>query len=260
MPIAKILEMLSVDKLDESKQTEIQDALTTIIDTKAVELSESKLEEALVEEKEKLVEEYEQKFETYKDDVTSKFSNFVDSVLDEEMVIPEKIVRYARLGELYEDLIDQFKVRLAIDEGLLNGEVKSMLKEAKDEITSLRDEVNSLTGTKLQLEQDAKKMATHIHLRKKCDGLTESQKASVMSIFEGSTVEEIDKKFELVSESIVTKEEGTKVDEGTEGSEGADDTKVDEGKGTSQAEPTKEVVTEGSLMDQWKKILSENKF
>ncbi|NIQ07682.1 MAG: hypothetical protein GWO20_18795, partial [Candidatus Korarchaeota archaeon] len=108
--------------------------LTTIIDTKANEIAESKVEEALVSEKEKLVEEFEEKFEDYKEDVTSKFSNFVDGILEEEMVIPEKIVRYARLGELYEDLIDQFKVRLAIDEGLLDAEVKGMLGEAKEEI------------------------------------------------------------------------------------------------------------------------------
>ena len=195
MAFEKVLEMLGVDKIDEAKQTEIQEVLNTIIETKATEIAAGKVEESLNEEKEKLVEEFEKKFEDYKEDVTSKFSNFVDSILEEEMVIPEKIVKYARLGELYEDLIDQFKVRLAIDEGLLDAEVKGMLGEAKEEIVKLRGDVNELTGTNLTLEKDARDLATHVYLRKKCDGLTESQKTSVMGILEGSSKEDIDKKL-----------------------------------------------------------------
>jgi hypothetical protein len=258
MDIEKILEMLGVEKLDESKQTEIQDTLATIIEAKAKEIATDKVEENLVIEKEKLVEEYETKFEDYKEDVTSKFSNFVDSILEEEMVIPEKIVRYARLGELYEDLIDQFKVRLAIDEGLLNDEVKGMLKEAKEEIETLRSDVNELTGTKLQLEEDAKKMATHIYLRKKCDGLTETQKSTVLNILEGSSQEEIDSKFDVIVESISTKTE-EKVDESTEEKINEEETKTST---TVVDEETKQTMNEsnGSMMDYWKKMIRENKF
>lgn len=270
MDIEKVLEMLGVEKLDESKQTEIQETLTTIIEAKAQEIADGKVEEGLVSEKEKLVEEFETKFEDYKEDVTSKFSNFVDSILEEEMVIPEKVVKYARLGELYEDLIDQFKVRLAIDEGLLNDEVKGMLKEAKDEIVTLRGDVNDLTGTKLQLEQDAKEMATHIFLRKKCDGLTESQKSSVMSILEGSNQDEIDKKFDVIVESISTKDEineddTTNTTDTNLNEEDTTDVKINEDdskkSSTEVSEEIKEQMNEsGSMMDYWKRMIRENKF
>ena len=263
MDIEKVLEMLGVDKLDESKQSEIQETLSTIIESKAQEIADGKVEEGLVSEKEKLVEEFETKFEDYKEDVTSKFSNFVDSILEEEMVIPEKVVRYARLGELYEDLIDQFKVRLAIDEGLLNDEVKGMLGEAKEEIVSLRSDVNELTGTKLQLEQDAKEMATHIFLRKKCDGLTESQKSSVLNILEGSSQEVIEKKFDVIVESISTEtvvtEETTEVVT-EEKVEVVTEEKVEST--TVVDEETKKQMNESGndMMSYWKKMIRENKF
>lgn len=254
MPLKKVLEMLGVEQIDESKQTEIKDVLETIIEAKAGEIAKIKVEESLNEEKVKLVEEFEKKFEDYKEDVTSKFSNFVDSILEEEMVIPEKIVRYARLGELYEDLIDQFKVRLAIDEGLLDAEVKGMLGEAKEEITKLRSDVNELTGHKLQLEKDAKDLATHVYLRKKCDGLTEGQKSSVMSILEGASKEDIDKKFSIVLESIGT----------TSGTEVITEEVVKEVVKESTTEVSAEVkesMNENhSMMAQWKKMLRENKF
>jgi hypothetical protein len=264
MTLEKILEMLGVDKIDESKQTEVKDALETIIEAKAGELVEAKVEASLNEEKEKLVEEFEQKFEDYKEDVTSKFSNFVDSILEEEMVIPEKIVKYARLGELYEDLIDQFKVRLAIDEGLLDTEVKSMLGEAKEEIENLRGEVNELTGTKLQLEKDAKDLATHVYLRKKCDGLTEGQKTSVMNILEGASKEDIDKKFEIVVESIggEATESTEEVNEETEETTETETVNEETTESTTEvSEEVRETMNEGNtIRDQWKRMLRENKF
>lgn len=264
MAFTKVLEMLGADKIDESKQAEIQEVLNTIIEAKASEIANGKVEASLNEEKEKLVEEFEKKFEDYKEDVTSKFSNFVDSILEEEMVIPEKIVRYARLGELYEDLIDQFKVRLAIDEGLLDGEVKSMLGEAKEEIVTLRASVNELTGQKLTLEKDARDLATHVYLRKKCDGLTESQKSSVMNILDGASKDEIDRKFKIVVESIGTKPVETVVEETETKEEETAEVIVEETKvsQTEVKEEEKPVVTETTnpMMAQWKRMLQENKF
>lgn len=255
MNISKVLEMLGVDKIDESKQTEIKDTLKTIIEAKATEIAKESSAKLIAEQRQQLAEEFETKFTTYKDDVTSKFSNFVDSILDEELVIPEKIQRYARLGELYEDLINQFKVRLAVDEGVLSDEVKGMLKEAKTEIVSLRKEVNELTGKKLELERDAKDLATHIYLRKKADGLTESQKTTVFDLLEGADKETIDKKFDVIVESLKPVEE-TKIDETTtvitEQSKGVTEVVI-----TETTTDTK--TTLDPLMEQWVKSLKENK-
>ncbi len=256
MPFDKILEMLGANKIDEAKQTEVKNALEVIIEAKSKEIANDKLQESLITEKEKLVEEFEKKFEDYKEDVTSKFSNFVDSILEEEMIIPEKIVKYARLGELYEDLIEQFKVRLAIDEGLLDSEVKSILGEAKEEITKLRNNVNVLTGQNLTLEKDARDLATHVYLRRKCDGLTESQKSSVMNILEGASKEDIDKKFEIVVESISHKKEAEVVTE---------EVIVVKEEKKSTTEASTEVKTamnenKNPAMEQWKRILRESKF
>lgn len=199
MNLDKIFEMLGIDKLDESKQSEVKEKLQSIIEVKVEEATKEKL----AEEQEKLVEDFEKKFEEYKEDITSKFSNFVDSVLDEELNIPEKVMEYARKGELYEDVIEQLKVRLAIDEGLLDDEVKGLLKEAREEIKSLRDDVNTLTESKFELEDDAKKMAAALYLNEKCEGLPEARKKRVISLLEDITdKEKIDEKFEIVLETV----------------------------------------------------------
>lgn len=204
----KIFEMLGIEKLDESKQTKLKETLQTVIDLKSQEIAESKVETILEEEKSKLTEEYETKFGEYKDSITTRFSNFVDTILDEEMIIPENVVRYAHLGELYEGLIDQFKTRLAIDEGMISKEVKDMLKEAKDEIQTLRSKLDEKTGKTLELEKDAAEMAAQLYIRKKCEGLVESQKKRVVSLIGDEVVKEnIDKKFKLIVESMKLTEE-----------------------------------------------------
>ena len=199
MDLKKILEMLGVDKLEEGKQDEVKQGLETVVEAQAKEKAEGMLQE----QKEQLIEEMEGKFDDYKKDITSKFSNFVDSILEEELVIPDKVMEFARKGELYADLIEQFKLRLSIDEGLLDEEIKQLLREAKDEIVSGRDEIDNLTSDKLDLEVKQQELEAQMYLRKKSDGLTESQKIKIFDLMEDVTdLEEIDRKFDLIVESI----------------------------------------------------------
>jgi len=199
----KIFEILGIERLDESKQVELKETLKTVIDIKATEIAESKVQVLLGDAKTKLKEEYEVKFDEYRDSLTSKFSNFVDSVLDEEMIIPENVIKFARQGELYHELIEQFKTRLAIDEGMISAEVRAMLKEAKGEIEALRDKLDKSKGENLTLEKDASEMAAQLYIREKCDGLTESQKKHVTNLLGDEVVKEnIDKKFDIIVKTM----------------------------------------------------------
>jgi len=246
----KIFEMLGVEKLDESKQTELKETLRTVIELKAQEIAESKVDALVEEKKQELVEQYEEKFNSYKDSITSKFSNFVDNVLDEEMIIPENVLKYAKLGELYHDLIEQFKMRLAIDEGMISEEVREMLKEARDEIVTLRESIDESTGKVLELEQDASEMAAQLYIRQKCDGLTESQKKKVIDLLGDEVIKEnIDSKFETIVESLnLLKEE----DDDDSDDEGSSTDRDGDGDGVFEAVCTecgnKESVKEGDDM------------
>jgi hypothetical protein len=121
-------------------------------------------------------------------------------------------MKYAKVGELYHDLIEQFKIKLAIDEGVLDDEVKGLLGEAKEEILSLKSQVNKLTGEKMTVEEDAKQMAAHIYLRKKCDGLVESQREYILNLLGDITdAKEIDRKFEYAVKMSESFEPGAEV-------------------------------------------------
>ena len=268
----KLLEMLGVEKIDENAQDKIKEHLDTLVEVKAKEFSKSTLDE----EKENLIKTYEDKFEDYKEDITSKFSNFVDSILDEEMTIPEKVLEFAKKGELYHDLIEQFKIRLSVDEGLLDEEVKGLLQEAKDEIINLRSDLDEKISKELELERDAQKLASALYLRTKTDGLTESQKTHVFEILEGETDKEvIDRKFTIIVENIKTVDEKEKKededDEEDEDKKKKKDEDEKKGKGKTEVEDDEEDEdkkkkkdeSNGSPFEEWKKgyvkILKENK-
>jgi len=207
----KLLEMLGIQKLDEKEQEAVKDKLETLIDLKAKEA----VDEMLTTEKDKLIEQYEEKFDAYKEDITSKFSNFVDEILDEQMTIPDKVLEFARKGELYSDLIEQFKVRLGVDEGLLDEEVKALLKEAKAEIQNLRSQLDESIADKLEVKGDAQELASELYIRKKSDGLTVEQATHVMQMLEGvKDRNEIDRKFEVIVEAYSKKNDDDEDDDG----------------------------------------------
>lgn len=204
----KVYELLQVDKLDEEKQNEVKEKVNEIVEMKSKELAKEISENAVEEIKEELIEDYEKKYEEYKEDVISKFSNFVDDILEQEMQIPEKVLEYARKGELYEPLIEQFKVKLGIDEGAVQDDVKDLLREARDEIKKLKSVTNEDRKKIMELQEDAQEMATYIYLLKKCDGLSEGVKKKVVSLLEDvKSKEEIDRKFDLIVDSVSSSKE-----------------------------------------------------
>jgi len=264
----KLLEMLGANKLDESTQTQIKEKLETLVEVKAQE----KLNSILKEEKDKLVESYEAKFEEYKEEITGKFSNFVDSVLDEELTIPDKIIEFAKKGELYHDLIEQFKIRLSVDEGLLDEEVRGLLKESKEEILRLRDDLNKQINENLEVRKDAQELASEIYLRRKCEGLTEDQRKYVMEMLDGITDKsEMDRKFDVILESYKEKVEEKKDEKETKGKgkveeeEEEDDEEEKEEEDDEEEEEVKKKKKDESLspfenyVKQYQKVLQENK-
>jgi len=211
MNIEEIKKILGINTLDEAQQTLLVEKLEMLIDVKARERADS----IVSEEKERLVEEYETKFDEYKKDITSKFSNFVDSVLDEELQIPERVMEFAKKGELYNDLIEDFKKRLAIDEGVLSDDVKSLLKEAKDEILKLKDQTNELTSKNMELESDAKEMASQLYIQRKCEGLSEAKRIKVVGLLgDLRSKAEIDKKFDFVVDHVIKEDETPEIPAG----------------------------------------------
>ena len=258
----ELLKLLNASALNESDQEALVEKLEVLIEAKAQE----KVEVLVNEEKERLVTEFEDKFEGYKDEVFSKFSTFVDAILEEEMIIPDHIVEYARKGELYEDVIEQFKIRIGIDEGVLDEEAKEIISEAKDEILSLRDQLDEAISENMEAKALLSEAKIEFYKNELCEGLTFSQKSKIMPLLEGITSEEdMDRKFKILSEAFLLesededeKEEDEDSDEKDKKKKDEDDEDLDEStKGKGASEVT--VINEDTNKDFFSKFLDSQK-
>jgi hypothetical protein len=220
-----ILKLLGVDKLEESDQTAITQKFNDLVDLKVKE----KVNEQLESEKASLLEYYEGKFETYKEEITDKFSSFLDNILEEELQIPEKIQEFARKGELYHDLIEEMKLRIAIDEDTLDEEARNLLSEAKEELVNLKNQYNELFEKYTEVSVDAKEFAADLYKHDISEGLPVDEKESILALLEGiSDKEEIDRKFALLVESGVHKKKKKEKEEEHDEDEDEDDKKCNE--------------------------------
>lgn len=198
----KIYELLGMDKLNEDSQKELKKNLDMIIETKVSE----QVTERLDEEKEKLNEFYEEKFDEYKDEITEKFSDFVDDVIEEEIKLPDYVKEFARKGELYEDVIETLKSKIAIDEATVNDETIEILQEAKSDIEDLREKVDSLMESNMEYKKDAKDMALALYIMESLEGLTSRERKKVLSVIENMDIRDkndADEKIEFVIETIL---------------------------------------------------------
>ena len=179
--------------LNEAEQI-IKKKIDDIVELKAKEMAT----EMLDEEKAVLLEKYEKKFEDYKNELVEHLSNFIDKIID-EMEIPDYIVEWARKGELYDDVIETLKTRMAIDEGLIKKEVKTLLHEAKDALAEKDAKINKLISENLEKEADLRTLAAELYVRSKTDGLNESTKLKALNLLAGITdKEEIDRKLDII--------------------------------------------------------------
>lgn len=270
MPMKDILKMLNVEALDESVQSQVKDKINSIIDEKAntkaeviaAETISEKVKAAVDEATESTINDLETKFDDYKLEISEKFSDFVDGVIEEELEIPKNILEYAHKGEVYSDLIDQFKIRLSIDEGVLDEEAKGLLKEANDELDSKDEKINSLMAENIDLKADNKDMAISLYINEKCEGFTSSQRDKMSIVLEGlKTQEQIDEKFELVKGLIIeSKKEDDYEDE--EGTGDMDDEDMDEKKKSKKKKMEEEKsckkTNEGLTQDDNVDLIDEN--
>ena len=202
-----ILAMLNLGNLNEEAINALSEKINSIIDLKVHE----KVQEKETQIKEEILELYEDKFETYKEEITEKFSNFVDEVLNEELVIPEHILEYAKKGELYFDLIEQFKTRFIIDEGHISDEVKSLLKEARDEIMSLKSKLNETISESLDNEAELNQLKIKNFIMEKTESLPYDKAVTIREMFEDEkNFDRVYSKIDSLIETIIPNKENGK--------------------------------------------------
>jgi len=115
------------------------------------------------------IEGIEKDHEQFKDKLSDTTAKTINEILEEDLTIPEKVLEYASKGELYDDLIKQFKIRMSVEEGMIDEPVKKLLKEAKEEIIKLRANIQKAKTSTAMIKEDIKEMDAQIYAYEKIE-------------------------------------------------------------------------------------------
>ena len=157
---------------------------------------------ALRDKKVKLVNEEVKKFE-------EKMVNKLDSYLEHKFkdLVPQTLVESVAKLEVYEPLVEAIKNTFETKGIKIDDKGFSILKEAKSEIVETRKKYDKLMEEKIALESASEKLLGKYLLNEKCDGLTEAQEKKVKSLLEDASYEDIEKRFNIVRDLVIS--EGT---------------------------------------------------
>lgn len=239
MKLDKLIEFIEKEgkvELSEGFKTKLEDAIKVALVEKDTEIEGLKeiMKEAKTEIeagrtelqalKEGTLEDAKTAIDEYKESLVEKVNGYLESEL--QNLIPENLVEAQAKVEAYEPIVEQVK---GVFKGFgveIDSEAHEVLKEAKTEILGLQKSYDTIVAEKLTLEEKAAALLAKYTLKEKCDGLTEAQVEKVNTIFKGSSVDEINEKFESVADLIIAEGSDTgdkNIDGKGVGSDSADD-------------------------------------
>jgi len=184
----------------------------TEAETKADELikENEELKSEIETLKENTLSEVQKEVEAYKESLVEKISAYLDVEL--EKLIPEDMAEAIAKLEIYEPIVEGFKAIVGKYGIEMESEGYELLKDAKEEIETLRESYDEATEKAVNLANEMEKINATVTLMEKCNGLTEDQKKKMVVIFKGKSTDEINERFDEVRDMIIeatTKKDNT---------------------------------------------------
>lgn len=192
------------DMIDE-KVNILVEAKIKELEDKAEEFCTKEVSERLVVEKESLIKEYDAKLEKFENNIVEKLDLFLETEITNN--ISDEMIGKIAINETYrpivEDIVKIFEEKYAA----LDTEGYGILKEAKEEIVKLEEEVSNHIADKMELQTESDKQKSVILYLEKTEGLTKTQKDKVLTLIEGKDYSTVKKTITSVIDLVVENED-----------------------------------------------------
>ena len=135
----------------------------------------------MLEHKKKL----ESKFETSSYRIEDRCERLITDFFSETLSLPAEIKKYAQIGIKYQNFIDRFKSRIALDDCVVSGEAKELLHTAKAEILKLRSNIRKAKESTSQVKRDMRVMERKLYCNEQIETLkTDTKKRKAKRLTE----------------------------------------------------------------------------
>ena len=195
----------AIKEMIEEKVQILIDAKTKFLEEKAEEFCTIEVNERLKTEKQKLIKEYDNALEKFENNIVEKLDMFLESEITSN--ISEEAINKIAINETYrpivEDIVKIFEEKYVA----LDTEGYGILKEAKESIVKLEDEVSNTIADKMELQTENDKLKSGVLFLEKTEGLTKDQKGRVLTMIEGKSYKDVKKTIASVIDLVVEHEE-----------------------------------------------------
>lgn len=177
----------------------------------AEESSEYRAEvEAMVLEEAKALKERQdaalvEEVKKFRQEMVEKVSDYLEAQL--EQAIPEELMEAAAKLEVYEPLVEAVQAAFAGNFIKLDTTSYSLIKEARDEIATLKNQVQDYAKKEVHLKKEMKKVERNMKIEGLTEGLTAKQKSRAIKLLEGVEVDNLESRFETIRDVIIESEE-----------------------------------------------------
>lgn len=182
--------------LEESYNQKISE-FKKVTTEKLEEISENYCELKIKEEVSKKVvqleEAYESKIQKLEENVLDQLDKFIDAEISEK--ISDDLLSEIAINEAYKPVIAGIQ---ALFEGNLVGldsDGSKKIKELEAKNKEISDKLNEAYEEKIKVHEKNDKLKSALLISSKCDGLTNTQKNRVISMFEGKSYDEVNSKI-----------------------------------------------------------------
>ena len=135
------------------------------------------------------IEEIRNDFETASDRIEDRCEKLITDFFSETLSLPAEIKKYAQIGIKYQNFIDRFKSRIALDDCVVSGEAKELLHTAKAEILKLRSNIRKAKESTSQVKRDMRVMERQLFAWREIDTLkTDLQKRKAKQLTESGNL------------------------------------------------------------------------
>lgn len=219
---ARLEAKLEIEKeLIESETKEKYDTIlaekTQEFESKVTSLEESFV--AKVEEfKTTLTEETQEKVSTFKDEKEAELETFVEGIiekLDEYLdleiskALPDDQIENSAKIAVLEPIVHGFKSVMQENYIKFDEEQFGLLKESRSEILKLRDQLAESVKDQMDMNKSFKSLEKDVKISKVCEGLTESQRERASKLLEGCDASEVEKRFSMIRDMVITEEKSS---------------------------------------------------
>ena len=131
------------------------------------------------------IKQLEENFIEAQDRIEDRCERLITEFFSESLDLPREIKKYAKIGMRYENFIDRFKTKIALDDCVISGEAKELLQISKAEILKLRSNISKAKMSTAQVKRDLRVMERQIFAYREIETLkTDPQKRKAKRLTE----------------------------------------------------------------------------